>query len=229
MDHRTPSSPTPRRLPPCGGAFATENSMHHETPPSTAASDPRRLQAALCSALGQRGLEGTVEYGLSDYIVHAELPDGSSLIISPPQELPSEHPRVPGKLDGHPPPVRRACRLRGDLRLRAGRSACAPRRQRAGSPLRCRRPPGPAWRTTTPGAGTFQRGARRHRAPARLRSIPGECRSRLFAVGRPARAPDWSAAGVFRAGRAAVGQFLIRPPALTDRDPGVLRARHPQN
>ncbi|MFD9758639.1 MULTISPECIES: hypothetical protein [Streptomyces] len=36
--------------------------------------------------LGQRGLECTVEYGLNDYIVHAELPDGSSLIISPPQE-----------------------------------------------------------------------------------------------------------------------------------------------
>ncbi|MGW8060902.1 hypothetical protein ACVV2G_01160 [Streptomyces ziwulingensis] len=69
--------------------------MHHETPPRTAASDPRRLQAALCSALGQRGLEGTVEYGLSDYIVHAELPDGSSLIISPPQEPPSEHPEPP--------------------------------------------------------------------------------------------------------------------------------------
>ncbi|MEU7449147.1 hypothetical protein [Streptomyces diastaticus] len=69
--------------------------MHHEIPPPTAASDPRRLQAALCSALGQRGLECTVEYGLSDYIVHAELPDGSSLIISPPQEPPSEHPESP--------------------------------------------------------------------------------------------------------------------------------------
>ncbi|MFE3430835.1 hypothetical protein [Streptomyces sp. NPDC059171] len=69
--------------------------MHHETPPPTATSDPRRLQASLCSALGQRGLEGTVEYGLSDYIVHAELPDGSSLIISPPQEPPSEHPESP--------------------------------------------------------------------------------------------------------------------------------------
>ncbi|MFJ1642607.1 MULTISPECIES: hypothetical protein [unclassified Streptomyces] len=69
--------------------------MHHETPPPTAASDPRHLQAALCSTLGQRGLECTVEYGLSDYIVHAELPDGSSLIISPPQEPPSEHPESP--------------------------------------------------------------------------------------------------------------------------------------
>ncbi|MFI2312480.1 hypothetical protein AMK17_19150 [Streptomyces sp. CB00072] len=69
--------------------------MHHETPSPTAASDPRRLQAALCSALGQRGLECTVEYGLSDYIVHAELPDGSSMIISPPQEPSSEHPESP--------------------------------------------------------------------------------------------------------------------------------------
>ncbi|MFD5654056.1 hypothetical protein [Streptomyces sp. NPDC127039] len=51
--------------------------------------------AALTSALRQRGLECTVEYGLSDYIVHAELPDGSSLIISPPQEPPSEHPESP--------------------------------------------------------------------------------------------------------------------------------------
>ncbi|MFJ2854393.1 hypothetical protein [Streptomyces rubiginosohelvolus] len=69
--------------------------MHHETPPPPAESDPRRLQSSLCSALGQRGLECTVEYGLSDYIVHAELPDGSSLIISPPQEPPSEHPETP--------------------------------------------------------------------------------------------------------------------------------------
>ncbi|MFJ9679349.1 hypothetical protein ACIRP2_14935 [Streptomyces sp. NPDC101194] len=69
--------------------------MHHDGPPSPSASDPRRLQAALCSMLGQRGLECTVEYGLSDYIVHAELPDGSSLIISPPQEPPSKHPESP--------------------------------------------------------------------------------------------------------------------------------------
>ncbi|MET7309269.1 hypothetical protein ABZS68_19770 [Streptomyces sp. NPDC005571] len=69
--------------------------MHHDGPPPPSASDPRHLQAALCSTLGQRGLECTVEYGLSDYIVHAELPDGSSLIISPPQEPPSEHPESP--------------------------------------------------------------------------------------------------------------------------------------
>ncbi|MBP3080762.1 hypothetical protein WP39_25590 [Streptomyces sp. 604F] len=69
--------------------------MHHDDPPPPSASDPRPLQSALCSLLGQRGLECTVEYGLSDYIVHAELPDGSSLIISPPQEPPSDHPGSP--------------------------------------------------------------------------------------------------------------------------------------
>ncbi|MER6099092.1 hypothetical protein ABT154_25240 [Streptomyces sp. NPDC001728] len=49
----------------------------------------------LTTPLRQRGLEVTVEYGLSDYIVHAALPDGSSLIISPPQEPPSEDPEFP--------------------------------------------------------------------------------------------------------------------------------------
>lgn len=42
--------------------------------------------------LRQRGLDCTVEYGLSAYTVHAALPDGSSLVISPPQEPPTEHP-----------------------------------------------------------------------------------------------------------------------------------------
>ncbi|MFE7213800.1 hypothetical protein ACFU93_28225, partial [Streptomyces sp. NPDC057611] len=46
----------------------------------------------LTTQLWQRGLSCTVEYGLSDYIVHAELPDGSALIISPPQEPPTDHP-----------------------------------------------------------------------------------------------------------------------------------------
>ncbi|MFC7259680.1 hypothetical protein [Streptomyces lutosisoli] len=46
----------------------------------------------LTAPLRQRGLSCTVEYGLSDYIVHAELPDGSALIISPPQEPPTDHP-----------------------------------------------------------------------------------------------------------------------------------------
>lgn len=42
--------------------------------------------------LRQRGLVCTVEYGLSDYFVHASLPDGSDVIISPPQEPSGEHP-----------------------------------------------------------------------------------------------------------------------------------------
>ncbi|MFD4949415.1 hypothetical protein ACFWNT_44780 [Streptomyces sp. NPDC058409] len=66
--------------------------------------DPLPLQASadtpeqehgyehLTVPLRQRGLECTVEYGLSDYIVHVGLPDGTSLIISPPQEPSTDHP-----------------------------------------------------------------------------------------------------------------------------------------
>ncbi|TPN20637.1 hypothetical protein FKO01_32860 [Mesorhizobium sp. B2-3-3] len=57
---------------------------------------PEHGYGHLTAPLRQRGLECTVEYGLSDYIVHADLPDGSSLIISPPQEPPTDHP------PGHP-------------------------------------------------------------------------------------------------------------------------------
>ncbi|MFD7130571.1 hypothetical protein [Streptomyces sp. NPDC059894] len=64
-------------------------------PPVSRASEQRHRYGHLTAPLRQRGLECTVEYGLSDYIVHAELPDGSSLIISPPQEPPSEHPESP--------------------------------------------------------------------------------------------------------------------------------------
>ncbi|MEL7994075.1 hypothetical protein AAG656_27635 [Streptomyces albidoflavus] len=71
----------------------------------------------LTDPLRRRGLEVTVEYGLSDCIVHAALPDGSSLIISPPQEPPSEGPEFPRGLDGDPPPGHRALGVRGDLRL----------------------------------------------------------------------------------------------------------------
>lgn len=60
-----------------------------------AASEQDRRYSGLTTTLRQRGLECTVEYGLSDYIVHAELHDGSSLIISPPQEPPSAHPESP--------------------------------------------------------------------------------------------------------------------------------------
>ncbi|MCV2458234.1 hypothetical protein OEB94_02895 [Streptomyces sp. ICN988] len=65
------------------------------SPLPPAASERDHRYAALIAALRQRGLECTVEYGLSDYIVQAELPDGSSLIISPPQEPPSEHREAP--------------------------------------------------------------------------------------------------------------------------------------
>lgn len=57
---------------------------------------PEHGYARLTSPLRQRGLVCTVEYGLSDYIVHAELPDGSALVISPPQEPSADHP------PGHP-------------------------------------------------------------------------------------------------------------------------------
>lgn len=59
-------------------------------------SEPEHGYGHLTVPLRQRGLECTVEYGLSDYIVHAVLPDGSSLIISPPQEASTDHP------PGHP-------------------------------------------------------------------------------------------------------------------------------
>lgn len=56
------------------------------------ASEHEHQYSHLSAPLRQRGLACTVEYGLSDYIVHAELPDGSALIISPPQEPPTDHP-----------------------------------------------------------------------------------------------------------------------------------------
>ncbi|WP_240677803.1 hypothetical protein [Actinacidiphila soli] len=55
-------------------------------------SEPEHRYSHLTAPLRQRGLACTVEYGLSDYIVHAELPDGSALIISPPQEPATDHP-----------------------------------------------------------------------------------------------------------------------------------------
>lgn len=58
----------------------------------TSTSEYEDAYSHLTLPLRQRGLECTVEYGLSDYIVVATLPDGSSLIISPPQEPPTEHP-----------------------------------------------------------------------------------------------------------------------------------------
>lgn len=67
-------------------------------PVHSTASAPEREHGYghLTVPLRQRDLECTVEYGLSDYIVHVALPDGSSLIISPPQEPSTDHP------PGHP-------------------------------------------------------------------------------------------------------------------------------
>ncbi|WP_405988367.1 hypothetical protein [Streptomyces sp. NBC_00986] len=70
-----------------------------EPPSHHAAADPPERDHGyghLTALLRRRGLECTVEYGLSDYIVHAQLPDGSALLISPPQEPPTKHP------PGHP-------------------------------------------------------------------------------------------------------------------------------
>ena len=67
-------------------------------PPQHAADPPEREHGYghLTALLRQRGPTCTVEYGLSDYIVHAQLPDGSALLISPPQEPSTKHP------PGHP-------------------------------------------------------------------------------------------------------------------------------
>lgn len=54
--------------------------------------DREHRYSYLTTPLRQRGLVCSVEYGLSDYIVHAELPDGSALTISPPQEPATDHP-----------------------------------------------------------------------------------------------------------------------------------------
>ncbi|MER5793274.1 hypothetical protein [Streptomyces sp. NPDC001980] len=57
-----------------------------------------RRHAHITTPLRQRGLECDIEFGLSAYIVRASLPDDSHLIISPPQEPPSERP--PGDPEG---------------------------------------------------------------------------------------------------------------------------------
>ena len=73
-----------------GSAITTRTSG---PPPQHAAAPLEREHGYghLTAPLRRRGLTCTVEYGLSDYIVHAQLPDGSSLIITPPQEPPTEH------------------------------------------------------------------------------------------------------------------------------------------
>ncbi|MEU8936007.1 hypothetical protein AB0D30_39725 [Streptomyces sp. NPDC048409] len=57
-----------------------------------------RRHAHITTPLRARGLLCDIEFGLSAYIVRVSLPDDSYLIISPPQEPPSERP--PGDPEG---------------------------------------------------------------------------------------------------------------------------------
>ena len=57
-----------------------------------------RRHAHITTPLRERGLECDIEFGLSAYIVRVSLPDGTHLIIGPPQEPPSE--RQPGNPEG---------------------------------------------------------------------------------------------------------------------------------
>lgn len=57
-----------------------------------------RRHAHITTPLRQRGLTCDIEFGLSAYIVRVTLPDDSWLIISPPQEPPSDRP--PGDPEG---------------------------------------------------------------------------------------------------------------------------------
>ncbi|MEU9734499.1 hypothetical protein [Streptomyces sp. NPDC048002] len=57
-----------------------------------------RRHEHITTPLRARGLQCDVEFGLSAYIVRVRLPDDSCLIISPPQEPPSERP--PGDPEG---------------------------------------------------------------------------------------------------------------------------------
>ncbi|WP_234486117.1 hypothetical protein [Streptomyces sp. MBT97] len=57
-----------------------------------------RRHAHITTPLRERGLECDIEFGLSAYIVRVSLPDGTHLIIGPPQEPPSDRP--PGNPEG---------------------------------------------------------------------------------------------------------------------------------
>ncbi|MGW5096372.1 hypothetical protein ACWEQ1_17565 [Streptomyces nodosus] len=57
-----------------------------------------RRHTHITTPLRERGLPCDIEFGLSAYIVRVTLPDDSYLIISPPQEPPSERP--PGDPEG---------------------------------------------------------------------------------------------------------------------------------
>ncbi|GAA4781998.1 hypothetical protein [Streptomyces ziwulingensis] len=57
-----------------------------------------RRHAHVTTPLRERGLPCDIEFGLSAYVVRVSLPDGSHLIIGPPQDPPSE--RRPGDPEG---------------------------------------------------------------------------------------------------------------------------------
>ncbi|CAL9415834.1 hypothetical protein [Streptomyces sp. enrichment culture] len=57
-----------------------------------------RRHTHITTPLRERGLQCDIEFGLSAYIVRVSLPDDSYLIISPPQEPPTERP--PGDPEG---------------------------------------------------------------------------------------------------------------------------------
>ncbi|MEY9961778.1 hypothetical protein [Streptacidiphilus sp. MAP5-52] len=60
--------------------------------PRTSGGENGERYASLTGPLQQRGAQCTVEWGLSDFYVHAQLPDGHALVISPPQEPAAPHP-----------------------------------------------------------------------------------------------------------------------------------------
>lgn len=80
-----------------GGRVTARTSGPFDRVDRAPASGQEHGYAHLTTPLRHRGLVCTVEYGLSDYIVCAELPDRSTMIISPPQEPPTDHP--PGHAD----------------------------------------------------------------------------------------------------------------------------------
>ncbi|MFI5804390.1 hypothetical protein [Streptomyces sp. NPDC051561] len=51
-----------------------------------------RRHAHITTPLRKRGMQCDIQYGLSAHILHVTLPDGSYLIIAPPQETGSDRP-----------------------------------------------------------------------------------------------------------------------------------------
>ncbi|WP_326657785.1 hypothetical protein [Streptomyces sp. NBC_00385] len=88
------------------GSPLTADSSNSPAQSTAGAADREHGYGHVTTPLRQRGLGCTVEYGLSEYIVHVGIPDGGSLIISPPQGPSTEHP--PGQPEswlvtrGHP-------------------------------------------------------------------------------------------------------------------------------